>query len=108
MAPRVGIARGHGRVRARLGVGEPTAPNHRAERAVRDEFLLAGALAVLAALTGGFAVASRVAAPLRRMARVATRVDAGGLGPPMDVAARHDGGPVLAGAFDPILDRLQH
>ncbi|HEX6620325.1 MAG TPA: hypothetical protein VF024_11730, partial [Solirubrobacteraceae bacterium] len=59
----VRVARSHGRAVARLGVGEPTAPTDRAKRAVRDEFLLAGALAVLAALTGGFAVASRVAAP---------------------------------------------
>jgi signal transduction histidine kinase len=88
-------------------VGEPTAPTDRAKRAVRDEFLLAGALAVLAALTGGFAVASRVAAPLRRMARVATRVDAGDLGPRMEIAARHDEVRVLAEAFDHMLDRLE-
>ena len=88
-------------------MGEPTAPTDRAKRAVRDEFLLAGALAVLAALTGGFAVASRVAAPLRRMARVATRVDAGDLGPRMEIAARHDEVRVLAEAFDHMLDRLE-
>jgi two-component system, OmpR family, sensor kinase len=103
----VRIARSHGRAIARLGVGEPTAPTDRAKRAVRDEFLLAGALAVLAALTGGFAVASRVAAPLRRMARVATRVDAGDLGPRMEIAARHDEVRVLAEAFDHMLDRLE-
>ena len=103
----VKVARAHGRAIARLGVGEPTALTDRAKRAVRDEFLLAGALAVLAALTGGFAVASRVAAPLRRMARVAARVDAGDLGPRMDVAARHDEVRVLAEAFDHMLDRLE-
>jgi signal transduction histidine kinase len=103
----VDVARSHGRVIARLGVGEPTAPTDRAKRAVRDEFLLAGALAVLAALTGGFAVASRVAAPLRRMARVAARVDAGDLGPRMEVAAPHDEVRVLAEAFDHMLDRLE-
>ena len=103
----VKIARSHGRAIARLGVGEPTAPTDRAKRAVRDEFLLAGALAVLAALTGGFAVASRVAAPLRRMARVAARVDAGDLGPRMEIAARHDEVRVLAEAFDHMLDRLE-
>jgi two-component system, OmpR family, sensor kinase len=92
---------------ARVGVAEPTSPNDRAKRAVRDEFLLAGALAVLAALTGGFAVASRVAAPLRRMARVATRVDAGDLGPRMRIGGRDDEVRVLAEAFDRMLDRLQ-
>jgi two-component system, OmpR family, sensor kinase len=100
-------ARADGRVIARQAVGEPTAPNDRAKRAVLDEFLLAGALAVLAALTAGFAVASRVAAPLRRMARVATRVDAGDLGPRMYVATRHDEVRVLAEAFDHMLDRLE-
>jgi signal transduction histidine kinase len=103
----VRIARAHGKAVARLGVGESTAPTDRAKRAVRDEFLLAGALAVLAALTGGFAVASRVAAPLRRMARVAARVDAGDLGPRMEIAARHDEVRVLADAFDHMLDRLE-
>jgi two-component system, OmpR family, sensor kinase len=103
----VKTARSDGRAIARLGVGEPTAPTDRAKRAVRDEFLLAGALAVLAALTGGFAVASRVAAPLRRMARVATRVDAGDRGPRMEIAARHDEVRVLAEAFDHMLDRLE-
>jgi two-component system, OmpR family, sensor kinase len=103
----VSSARRGGREIARLGVGEPTSPTDRAKRAVRDEFLLAGALAVLVALTGGFAVASRVAAPLRRMARVAARVDAGDLGPRMEVGARHDEVRVLAEAFDHMLDRLQ-
>jgi HAMP domain len=79
-----------GRVVARAGVGEPTAPSDRARRAVRDEFLLAGALAALAALAGGFAVASRVAAPLRRMARVAAQVDGGDLAPRMEVGDRHE------------------
>jgi signal transduction histidine kinase len=90
-----------------VGVGEPTSPTDRAKRAVRDEFLLAGALAVLAALTAGFAVASRVAAPLRRMSRIATRVDAGDLGPRMGIGGRHDEVRVLAEAFDHMLDRLQ-
>ena len=103
----VRIARADGRVVARLGVGEPTAPTDRAKRAVRDEFLLAGALAVLAALAGGFAVASRVAAPLRRMARVAARVDGGDLSPRMEIGDRQDEVRVLAEAFDHMLDRVQ-
>jgi two-component system, OmpR family, sensor kinase len=74
---------------------------------VRDEFLLAGTLAALAAVAGGFAVATRVAGPLRRMARVAARVDAGDLGPRMDIADRRDEVRVLAEAFDHMLDRLE-
>jgi two-component system, OmpR family, sensor kinase len=96
-----------GQVVARAGVGEPTAATSRAKRAVRDEFLLAGALAALAALAGGFAVASRIAAPLRRMARVAARVDGGDLGPRMEIGDRRDEVRVLAEAFDHMLDRLQ-
>jgi len=96
-----------GRVVARAGIGEPTAASDRAKRAVRDEFLLAGALAALAALVGGFAVASRVAAPLRRMAQVAARVDGGDLGPRMEIADRRDEVRVLAEAFDHMLDRLE-
>ena len=96
-----------GHIVARAGVGEPTAASDRAKRAVRDEFLLAGALAALAALAGGFAVASRVAAPLRRMAHVAARVDGGDLGPRMEIADRRDEVRVLAEAFDHMLDRLE-
>jgi two-component system, OmpR family, sensor kinase len=96
-----------GRVVARAGVGEPTAPSDRARHAVRNEFLLAGALAALAALAGGFGVASRVAAPLRRMARVAARVDGGDLAPRMEVGDRRDEVRVLAEAFDHMLDRLE-
>jgi two-component system OmpR family sensor kinase len=103
----VSVANVGGHAVARLGVGEPTSPTDRAKRAVRDEFLLAGALAVIAALTAGFAVASRVAAPLRRMARVAARVDGGDLGPRMEIGNRPDEVRVLAEAFDHMLDRLQ-
>jgi signal transduction histidine kinase len=41
------------------------------------------------------------------MARVAARVDAGDLGPRMEIAARHDEVRVLAEAFDHMLDRLE-
>ena len=92
---------------ARAGVGEPTAASDRAKRAVRDEFLLAGALAAVAALAGGFVVASRVVAPLRRMAHVAARIDGGDLGPRMEIADRRDEVRVLAEAFDHMLDRLE-
>jgi heavy metal sensor kinase len=103
----VHVVRAGGRVIARVGVAEPTAASDRAKRAVRNEFLLAGALAALAALGGGFAVASRVAAPLRRMAHVAARVDGGDLRPRMEIGDRHDEVRVLAEAFDHMLDRVE-
>jgi two-component system, OmpR family, sensor kinase len=96
-----------GRTIARLGVGEPTASRDRADAVVRKAFLLAGTLALLAALAGAFLVASRVVAPLRRMAGVAARVDEGDLGPRMNVHGRRDEIMVLAESFDHMLDRLQ-
>ncbi|MDX6664849.1 MAG: two-component system, OmpR family, sensor kinase [Solirubrobacteraceae bacterium] len=99
--------RAGGRVVARLAVGEPTAATDRAKDVVLKAFLLAGALATLAALLGGVIVASRVAAPLRRMAGVASRVDGGDLGPRMAIRNRRDEVGVLAESFDHMLDRLQ-
>ena len=95
-----------GRV-TRLGVGEPTAATDRAKDAVSTAFLLAGGLAALAALLGGAIVASRIAAPLRRMAGVASRVDAGDLGPRMGIHDRRDEVGVLAESFDHMLERLE-
>src|SRR4051812_46030988 len=75
---------------SRIGVGEPTAATDRAKDAVSTAFLLAGLLAGIAALAGGALVASRVTAPLRRMAGVASQVDAGDLGPRMEIHNRRD------------------
>jgi signal transduction histidine kinase len=91
----------------RFGVAEPTEPIERAEHTVQKAFLLAGALGMFGALLGGLLVASRVAAPLRRMARVAQRVDEGDLSPRMELAGRHDEVRVLARSFDQMLDRLE-
>jgi signal transduction histidine kinase len=90
----------------RFGVAEPTEPIERAEDTVQRAFLLAGALGMLGALLGGLLVASRVSAPLRRMARVAQRVDAGDLSPRMELDGRRDEVRVLAHSFDQMLDRL--
>jgi signal transduction histidine kinase len=92
---------------ARFGVAEPTGPAERAEHTVKNAFLLAGALGMLAALGGGLLVASRISAPLRRMARVAARVDAGDLSPRMELGGPHDEVRVLAHSFDQMLERLE-
>jgi two-component system OmpR family sensor kinase len=92
---------------ARFGVAEPTGPVERAEGTVKNAFLLAGALGMLAALVGGVLVASRISAPLRRMARVAARVDAGDLSPRMELGGPHDEVRVLAHSFDQMLERLE-
>ena len=91
----------------RFGVAEPTEPTERAENTVQEAFLLAGGLGMLGALLGGLLVASRIAAPLRRMARVAQRVDEGDLSPRMELGGRHDEVRVLAHSFDQMLERLE-
>jgi len=92
---------------ARLGVAEPLGPVEDAERSVAEAFLVAGLLGLAVALVGGLLVASRVAAPLRRMARVAARVDGGDLTPRMGLRGRPDEIQMLAHSFDQMLDRLQ-
>lgn len=91
----------------RLGVAEPTAPNDRAQESLVAAFLLAGGLGLIAALAGGLLVASRVSAPLQRMARIAARVDGGDLSPRMELGGRRDEVRALARSFDQMLERLQ-
>ena len=91
----------------RYGLAEPTEPTKTAGETVAQAFLVAGALAMAAALAGGLLVASRIANPLRRMARVAQRVDAGDLSPRMEMGGPDDEVRVLAHSFDQMLGRLQ-
>jgi two-component system OmpR family sensor kinase len=93
--------------RVRFGVAEPTQPTERAESTVSRTFLVAGVLGMIAALLGGLLVASRISAPLRRMARIAARVDGGDLTPRMELGGRDDEIRVLASSFDQMLTRLQ-
>jgi len=91
----------------RLGVAQSLQPVRRAEAVVRRAFVLAGALGVLGAAVGGFLVAARTAAPLRRMAMIAGRVDEGDLRPRMAISGRGDEVQALAQSFDQMLDRLE-
>jgi len=96
-----------GGLRVTVGVGEPLAPVAHAQRGVARAFVLAGLLALAAALLASYFVGARVSRPLRKMAAVAARVDAGDLHPRI----HHDGAAddevkVLADAFDHMLDRL--
>ena len=96
-----------GRPGVTIGVGEPLATVRRAQHGVARAFILAGALALGAALMASYLVGARVSRPLRRMAAIAARVDAGELEPRIHEA----GGPgdevrVLADAFNHMLDRL--
>ncbi|HKN94432.1 MAG TPA: ATP-binding protein [Thermoleophilaceae bacterium] len=96
----------HGRVVARVGVGEPLAPVTRAQHGVAKTFLLAGLFALIAAVLAGYVLASRVSSPLRRMAGTAAAVDAGDLSHRIGETGSSEEIRVLAEAFDHMLDRL--
>jgi two-component system, OmpR family, sensor kinase len=103
------VAQRDGRVVADIGGAEPLAPVQRAQREVRSTFLIAGTATLALALLLGYLVAARTARPLRRMARVAARVDAGDLTPrmPSEAMSRSDEIGALADSFDTMLDRLE-
>jgi two-component system, OmpR family, sensor kinase len=92
---------------ATVGVGEPLSSVEHAQAGVARAFILAGVLALALALLASYLIGTRVSWPLRRVAAVAARVDAGDLHPRI-----HDAGGqgyevrVLAEAFNHMLDRL--
>jgi two-component system, OmpR family, sensor kinase len=90
-----------------LRVANPLTPVEQAQASLRRTFVIVGAIALLAAIAAGIGLASLIAAPLRRMARVATAVDAGDLSKRTGgVGGRGEVG-VLSDAFDHMLDRLE-
>jgi two-component system OmpR family sensor kinase len=90
-----------------IGVGEPLAGVAQAQRGVARAFILAGFLALGGALLAAYVVGSRVSRPLRKMASVAARVDAGDLHHRIhDPGGQGDEVKVLADAFNHMLDRL--
>jgi signal transduction histidine kinase len=91
---------------AHVAVGEPLAPVVRAQHGVARTFLVAGLLALLAAIITGFLLAARVAQPLRRMAGTAAEVNAGDLSHRIGPISASDEIQVLADSFDHMLDRL--
>ena len=97
----------NGRRVASIGVGEPTEGVTRAQSGVARTFLFAGTATLLAAIVLGFAFATRLSRPLRRMAATAAEVRAGDLSKRIDARDRHDEVRVLADSFDRMLDRLE-
>jgi signal transduction histidine kinase len=95
-----------GRTVAVVTVGETLTPVERAEHQVASTFLVAGSITLLVGLLAGYLVAARTAGPLRRMARIAARVDAGELSPRMASGGPRDEVRALADSFDLMLDRL--
>jgi two-component system, OmpR family, sensor kinase len=92
---------------AAIGVGEPTVGVTRAQSGVARTFLFAGTATLLAAIVLGFAFATRLSRPLRRMATTAAQVRAGDLSKRIGARGRHDEVRVLADSFDRMLDRLE-
>jgi two-component system, OmpR family, sensor kinase len=93
--------------RVTVGAGEPLAVVAHAQGSVARAFILAGILALLGALVAAYLVGARISRPLRRMAAVAARVDAGDLHPRIHGLSREAGElQVLADAFNHMLDRL--
>ena len=89
------------------GAGEPLQTVQRAQRGIADAFLLAGVLTLALALVASYLAGAQVTAPLRRMAGVAARVEAGELEPRMDESpAQGRELQVLADSFNHMLDRL--
>ncbi len=90
-----------------VGAGESLASVARATDSVARAFILAGVLTAIGALLGALLIGSLLTRPLRRMAAVAARVDAGDLHPRIhDVGRPGDEVRVLAEAFNHMLDRL--
>jgi two-component system, OmpR family, sensor kinase len=92
---------------ASIGVGESAEGVTRAQSGVARTFLFAGTATLLAAIVLGFAFATRISRPLRRMARTAAEVRAGDLSKRIGTRGRHDEVRVLADSFDRMLDRLE-
>jgi two-component system OmpR family sensor kinase len=92
--------------RVRLGAGEALAGVSSAQHAIARSFLIAGALAVALVLLASYLAGLSVSRPLRRMARVAERVDGGDLHPRMKPDPPSHEIWVLANAFNHMLDRL--
>ncbi|HUB36475.1 MAG TPA: ATP-binding protein [Solirubrobacteraceae bacterium] len=96
-----------GGLRVTIGVGEPLASVSSAQRGVARAFVLPAILALLGALMGAYLIGTRVSRPLRRMAAVAARVDAGELAPRLDDAGgQSEEVRTLTEAFNHMLDRL--
>lgn len=90
-----------------VAAGLPMAGAERAQHDVGRAFLLFGLVILAIALLAAYLAGGRVSAPLRRMARVARRVDAGELAPRIELASGSSEMEVLAESFNHMLDRLE-
>jgi two-component system OmpR family sensor kinase len=94
----------------RLGtfrVADPRAPIERAQSALRNTFLVVGAVALLVSLIVAGWLATLITRPIRRVASVASDVDAGDLTHRIGDVRSSDEVRLLAESFDRMLDRLE-
>lgn len=97
-----------GAVRVLAAAGEPLVLVSEAQRGVARAMLLAGGVLLALALIASYLAGSLVSAPLRRMAAVAARIDAGELAPRMHSTGKEGTEvQVLAVTFNHMLERLQ-
>jgi two-component system OmpR family sensor kinase len=90
-----------------VGAGLPLESVEQAQRGILRAILIASGLTLGLALLASYLAGARVSSPLRRMATVAARVDAGDLEPRMTGTASSGAEVrVLADAFNHMLDRL--
>ena len=93
--------------RLRLGAGESLDSVSRAQRSLARSFLVAGLVGLMLVLIASYLAGASVSRPLRRMARVAARVDDGDLEPRMSTSPSAAAEiRVLAESFNRMLDRL--
>ena len=94
----------------RLGtfrVADPLQPVEDSQAELSAAFLAVGLLALVLSIAVAALAATVVTRPLRRMAAVASRVEAGDLSRRSGLGGRNDEVGVLAHAFDRMLDRLE-
>lgn len=90
-----------------LRVANPLTPVEQAQASLRRTFIVVGALALVLALAVGIGLATLIAAPLRRMARVAAAAEGGDLSVRAGPVRARGEVRVLAEAFDHMLQRLE-
>jgi two-component system, OmpR family, sensor kinase len=90
-----------------LRLADPLTPLDQAQSSLRRTFLVVGILALALAVIVGIALATVIAAPLRRMARVAAAAESGDLSVRAGSVGARGEVRVLAEAFDHMLERLE-
>jgi two-component system OmpR family sensor kinase len=86
---------------------EPLRPVDQAQASLLRSFLIIGTLAMAVAIAAGVGLAGLIAAPLRRIARVAVAVSAGDLSLRAGPAGARGEARAVSQAFDAMLERLE-